>query len=141
METIEVARHAVAEISARFPPIRMVEDPGAPVELSITLPVQQGLKHEVWLGLQNNDELHFSVGYFWLEWFPCTDSNRVRAYIDAVCGFLSGEYRVLEHYRGMKCVKAQLQRPLEDTWETIGTWSTLWPPIPWTKSFKELRND
>ncbi len=137
---MQIARRAVAEIAARFPNLSMVENPKDPVELSITLPIQPGLKQKVWLCLQNNDELHFSVGNFWLEWFPCTDPSRVSAYVDAVCGYLSGEYRVLEHYRGKRCVKAELQCPVAASWRTIGTWSRLWLPIPWGKSFNEVRN-
>jgi predicted N-acyltransferase len=54
-------------IASRFPNLRMAEDQGKPVEISITLPVQPGLKQKVWLCLQNKDELHFQVGHFWLE--------------------------------------------------------------------------
>ena len=93
MDTLQIARQAVAEIAARFPTLNMVENPQEPVELSITLPIQPALKQKVWLCLQNNDELHLSVGHFWLEWLPCTNPDRVRAYIDAVCGYLSGEPR------------------------------------------------
>ena len=140
MDTLQIARQAVAEIAARFPTLNMVENPQEPVDLSITLPIQPGLKQKVWLCLQNNDELHFTVGHFWLQWFPCTNPDRVRAYIDAVCGYLSGEYRVLEHYRGKCCVKAELQVPSAADWETIGATSHLWLPIPWGKSFNEVRN-
>ena len=140
MDNLQIARQAVAEIAFRFPTLNMVEKPKDPVELSITLPIQPGLKQQVWLCLQNNDELHFSVGHFWLEWFPCTNPDRVRAYIDAVCGYLSGEYRVLEHYRGNRCVKAELQAPAAADWETIGTTSHLSLPIPWGKTFNEVRN-
>ena len=140
MDTIKIARQAVADIAARFPTLRMVENPKDPVELSITLPVQPGLKQKVRLCLQNYDELHFSVGNFWLEWFPCTNPDRVREYVKIVCGYLSGEYRVLEHYRGKRCVKAELQAPVAANWKTIATWSRLSLPIPWGKSFNEVRN-
>ena len=95
----------------------MVEEPNAPVELSIRLLVQPGLRHEVWLALQNKDELHFSVGHFWLEWFPCTQPSRASEYVAAVIGFLSGHYRVLEHYRGKRCEKAELQAPRNAGWK------------------------
>ena len=65
---LAVARQAIAEIAARFPSLQMIEEPEAPVELSILIPVQPGLNHKVWLALQNNDGLHLSVGHFWLEW-------------------------------------------------------------------------
>lgn len=139
-DTEKIARQAFANIAARFPQFKMIEDEEAPVEISITIPSQPGLKQEVWLALQNNDELHFSVGSFWLEWFPCTDPIKVQSYIDSVAGFLSGNYRILEHYRGTKCVKAELQQPNSGGWHTIGTWSLLWLPLPWNKTFKEVRN-
>jgi hypothetical protein len=81
------------------------------VEISITMPVQPGLSHKIWLCLQNFDELGFSVGHFYIEFFPCTKPDRVEKYMDAVSGFLSGNYRILEHYRGTKCYWAQLQKP------------------------------
>ena len=140
IDTEQIAEAAFAEIAARFPGLQVIRETDAPVEISLTLPVQPGLAHKVWLCLQNDDELHFSVEHFWLEWFPCTDPSRVRDYVDAVCGYLSGQYRILEHYRGKKCVMAALQAPDGAGWKTIGTWGTPWWPIPWKKTFKEVRN-
>jgi len=137
---LAIALEAFAKIGARFPSLRMLEEPNAPVELSIRLPVQPGLSHEVWLALQNNDELHFSVGHFWLEWFPCTKPSRVSEYVAAVVGFLSGQYRVIEHYRGKRCVKAELQVPISDGWKTIGTWSNLLRFLPLRGSLREVTN-
>jgi hypothetical protein len=133
VDTIAIARDAFGEIANRFPSLRMTEEVGTPVEISIIIPVQPGCGQKIWLCLQNIDELHFSVGHFWLEWFPCTDNARVESYVEAVTG-------VLEHYRGKKCVKAELQAPEGSNWHTVGTWSTLWLPMPWTKGFKEIRN-
>jgi hypothetical protein len=128
-EQIEaIARQAFADISARFPHLEITENLDHPVEISLTLPQQPGMKHQVWLALQNEDELHFSVGHFWLEWFPCTRPERVEQFVESVCGFLSGQYRVIEHNRGQSCFKAELQKPSSQGWETIGTWSRLrWP--------------
>ena len=141
LDTVRIAEHAFAKIAARFPSLRMVRDEAAPVEISITIPVQPGLKHEIWLCLQNGDELHFGVGGFWLESFPCTDPSTVRHYLDAVIGFISGDHRVLEHYRGSTCVFARLQAPCSTGWTTIGTrmigFGLL---IPWRRSVRELRN-
>ena len=106
----------------------MVEEPNEHVEISILLPVQSGLRHAVWLALQNDDELHLSIGSFWCEWFPCTDCATVAAFVDAVCGFLGGTYRILEHHRAASCFKAELQRPCGESWETVATWSKLRVP-------------
>jgi len=140
IDTEAIARSAFAEIAQRFPNLHFAEDEGTPVEVSITAPAQEGLRHKIWLALQNNDELHFSVEHFWLEWFPCTDPQRVKEYISSVVGFLSGDYRIIEHYRGTRCVKAQLQRPTNGGWSTIGTWSRLNLPIPWATTCREVRN-
>jgi hypothetical protein len=136
-----IARRAFSDIAARFPSVQMVEDVGVPVEISIAIPAQPGCNQTVWLCLQNLNELHFSVGSFWLEWFPCTNPQRVDSYVDAVVGYLLGKYRVLEHYRCAKCVKAELQAPEGANWRTLGTWRTLHLPFPWRKTLKEIRNN
>ena len=135
-----IAQKAFSEIFSRFSSLKVTENKDEPVEISYTMNVQSGLKYKVWLSLQNNDELHFSVENFWLEWFPCTKREEVDVYIDAVSGFLSGKYRILEHYRGKKCVKAELQKPGGDSWKTIGTWGVLWLSFPWKKTHREIRN-
>ena len=134
-------RSVFAEIAKRFPSLNMVENHDDPAEISITMPVQPGLSYEVWLCLQNHDELCFSVGHFYIEFFPCTKPDRVEKYVDAVIGFLSGEYRILEHYRGGKCYRAQLQKPQGDHWRTIANWATIWIPPSLKKTVKELRNN
>jgi len=110
------------------------------VDLNMDIPRQTGLNFDVNLNLQNIDELHLSAGHFWLEWFPCTDGGIVSAFREAVCGVLSGEFRILEHYRGKRAIKAELQRPSGQGWQTIGTWSTWSLPIPWRVTTRELRN-
>lgn len=127
-QTETIARQAFAEIAARSPHLMIIENPDDPVQVSLGLPVQPGLKHSVWLGLQNEDELHFSVGHFRLEWFPCTDPGHIEQFVESVCGFLSGRYRIIEYSRGRSCFKAELQRPSRNGWETVGAWSRLcWP--------------
>lgn len=140
MDTLRIARDAVAEIQSRFPSLRIIEDQGVPVDLSFHMPVQPGLKQRVWLALQNRDELSFGVGAFQLEWFPCTDPEKVKGFIEAVAGYVSGHYRVLEHRLGSKCVKAQLQAPDGTAWKTLGTWSTFGLYLPARKTTSELRN-
>ena len=110
------------------------------MEITITMPIQPGLSHKVWLCLQNGDELGFSVGHFYIELFPCTKPDRVEKYMEAVIGFLSGRYRILEHHRGTKCYWDQLQKPEGDRWRTVANWATLWIPFWLRKTTKELRN-
>jgi len=139
-DTEAIARRVFAEIAKRFPLLNMVEERDAPVEISITMPIQPGLSHEVWLCLQNHDELGFSVGHFYIEFFPCTKQDRVEKYVDAVSGFLSGEYRILEHYLGKKCYRAQLQKPDGVRWRAVANWATIFIPPSLKKTVKELRN-
>jgi hypothetical protein len=140
-DTEAIARGAFVVIARRFPSLLMVENHDDPVEISITMPVQPGLSHKIWLCLQNGDELGFSVDrHFYIEFFPCTKPDRVEKYLDAVTGFLSGRYRILEHYRGTKCYWAQLQKPEGGGWHTIANWATIWIPLWFKKTVKELRN-
>lgn len=139
-QTKKIARRAFADIAARFPYLTITESPGDPVEISLYMPLQPGLKHPVWLSFQNEDELHFSVGQFWLEWFPCTNQDRVDQFVESVCGFLSGRYRIIEHSRDRSCFKAELQRPSINGWETVGTWSRLRLPSSQRLVVTELVN-
>lgn len=139
-DTMQIARNVFAKIAEKFPHLKITENKDDPVEISLTITEQTGLKHKVWLCLQNNDELHFSAGHFWLEWFPCTKPEKVETYIDVVTGFLAGNYRILEHYRGKRCIKAELQKPQGNDWQTIGIWRTLSLPFPRKKTYQEIRN-
>lgn len=82
----------------------------------------------------------FGVCRFYCEWFPCAKPEKAEKYLDAVTGFLSGEYRILEHYRGKTCYKAKLQKSEGNRWQTIATWATIWIPLSFKKTVKELRN-
>ena len=136
-----IARAAFNGIRAQFPALTFVEETDAPVEISIVVPVQAGLKFQVWLALQNADELHFSVeGRLWLRWFPCTDPARVAEFVDAVSGLLSGRYRVLEQLRFGRCLKAELQAPEGEGWKTLAGRSFIHLPVPGFRTFREVRN-
>jgi hypothetical protein len=76
-----------------------------------------------------------------VEWFPCTEPENVGRYFDAVSGLLSGEFRILEHWRGSRPVKAQLQRPISGGWESVTTWRDVSAIVPWPKkTFKVVQN-
>jgi hypothetical protein len=128
------------DIQASFPDLSMqlhIEHPH--VDLMMDVPRQDGLAFDVNLNLQD-DELHLSAGSFWLEWFPCGDSDVVGRYREAVTRLLSGQYRIIEHYAGNRVVKAQLQRPDGDAWRTIGTWSNFGAWWPWRRGSRILQN-
>jgi len=72
--------------------------------------------------------MHLNVSHFWVEWFPCTDKECTKRYIDAVSGFLSGEYRVVEYFRGEKYIKSKLQKPQDGKWNDMaGHYGSLFP--------------
>lgn len=137
----EIALLVFREIESAFPNLKITLDLEHPhVEMMLHIPKQEGLVFDVSLNVQNRDELHLNAGSFWQEWFPCTDEAIGKRFIEAVTGLLAGDNRIVEHYRGKKAVKAQLQRPKGADWETIATWSCLHLPIPFRQTTKTLRN-
>jgi hypothetical protein len=61
-------------------------------------------------------------------------------YLDAVAGFLSGRYRILETCRGATCYTARLQKSDGDDWRTIANWATIWIALWSKKTVKESWN-
>ena len=138
----KIALDTFEKIKVSFPHLEMkldLEDPH--VDINMDIKKQRGLDFDVNLNLQNMDELHISASALWVEWFPCTNPEEVEGYMAAVNGVLSGKYRILEHIKDQKAIKAELQRPADDGWETIATWSTVyWPSIK-KKTFNIVQND
>lgn len=127
-------------ISDSFPALKTkIELTHPQVDLIMDILYQPGLKFDMSINLQG-DELHLNAGHFWLEWFPCYESDIAKAFVEAVQGLLSGQYRIIEHYRGKRAVKAELQRPKEGSWETIGTWSRLHFPFLGRHTTQVLQN-
>lgn len=125
----EIALRTFERLREAFPALEMtlVREPEY-VDLEMEIPAQPGLDFEVHLDLQNVDELHVVAGALWVEWFPCTQPGVADLFFEAVSGLLSGRFRIVEHRRGSRPVKAELQRPAGETWETLATWSTFsWP--------------
>ncbi|OPY88314.1 MAG: hypothetical protein A4E71_00525 [Smithella sp. PtaU1.Bin162] len=141
-DTLKIAQDVFARIQKEFPHLSMRIHNDQPVELSMDIPKQEGLNFDIYLNLQNNDELHLMAGnFFWLEWFPCTKGEKVEEYLAAVLGLISGKYRICEHYRGKKAVRAELQVQGKDgKWKTIGAWSKLSLPFPCRKHYQILQN-
>jgi hypothetical protein len=134
----EIASATFERIRAAFPALTMNLDlHPAHVELAMDIPVQRGLSFKVWLDFQNGDELTLSASRFWYEWFPCTDQKIVDKYLEAVFGLISGRFRILEHWRGGRVVKAQLQSPRDDKWKSIATSTNISGIVPWPP--KKLR--
>jgi hypothetical protein len=138
----EIALSTFEKIRAAFPSLTMnlvLDD--SHVDLAMDVPSQPGLAFKMDLNLQNLDELHLSASAFWYEWFPCTNPKKVERYFEAVSGLLSEEFRILEHWRGRRPVKAQLQRPIRGGWESVATWGDVSAIVPWPKkTFKVVQN-
>jgi hypothetical protein len=133
---MDIALDVFRRIQERFPHLTMKLDEKHPhVDAVLEIAHQPGLAFGVSLNLQNRDELHIVAGPIWCEWFPCTSRAKVDQYFDAVVGLIEGKYRILEHRRGTRVVKAELQKPVGSGWETVGRWLTL--SLPWPK--REIR--
>jgi hypothetical protein len=137
----EIALSTFERIRAAFPALAMNLDLYPKnVDLAMGIPAQPGLSFRVHLNLQNLDELHLEASTFGYGWFPCTKPKKVEKYFEAVSGVLSGQFRILEHWRGKQAVKAQLQRPSEAGWKTIATrLDLLFTPWP-AKTFRVVQN-
>ncbi len=130
MSTVEIARETFERIKAANPYLRMeIEEIPQYVELAMNIRRQAGLDFDVYLNLQNDDELHLQFEPFCGAWFPCTEPARVSEYEAAVNGVLSGTYRTKIINRRGSPVKALLQAPSVQEWSTVFSWSKLHLPI------------
>ena len=138
----EIALSTFERIRAAFPALTMKLDLHPEhVDLVMDIPAQPGLSFPVDLNLQNLDELHLVASALWVEWFPCTNLKKVEAYFEAVSGLLSGQFRILEHWRGKRVVRAELQRPDGSVWKTTANFLDISVLIPWPrKTFKVVQN-
>ena len=130
------------EIQRRFPHLGMKFQFNHPeVDLNLDIPKQVGLEFDVNVNLQG-DELHLSAGHFWMEWFPCTNPRVIEKWREAVYGVLSGEFRIIEYYRGRRAVEAELQCPDAQGWKRIARSAhvSFFLPWPWHVTTRELRN-
>ncbi len=137
----EIAHSTFEKLRAAFPALSMEFDlQPAHVDLAVDIPAQAGLSFAVFLNLQNLDELCLEASALGVSWFPCTNPQKVEKYFEAVSGLLSGRFRILQHWRGKRVVKADLQQPTSEGWKTITGCSYLlsvpWPP----KTVKVVQN-
>ncbi len=98
-------------------------DEDVPVEVSMTLPKQGGLKFEIWLCLQNIDELWFSVDdVFTTSRFPCQEV--IGDFRDDLVGFIKGDLRirVISHAKTGKVRSSFLERKDAGEWQVVSTY-------------------
>jgi len=137
----QIALVTFERIQAAFPAFTMNLDlaPGH-VDVAMDIPAQPGLLFKVSLNLQNLDELHLIASALCVEWFPCTEPDRVERYFEAISGLLSGRFRILEHWCGRRSVKAELQAPAGTAWKMVASRSHLLS-VPWPrKRFQVVQN-
>jgi hypothetical protein len=132
-----------AAIQAEFPSLRMNVDLTDPrIDVSVEILRQVGLRFDVYLNLQNDDELHLAAGEaFWSSWFPSSDREVRERYRHAVAGLLAGRNRIVEYRRWGKPVIADLQAPGAGGWETIAHSMHGLLPVSWGARKRILRND
>jgi hypothetical protein len=107
-----------------------------PVELSMDLPKQVGLNYDLWLCLQNSDELWFCVGdLFTCSMFPYSEVKD--KFSDNLRATLSGDYRILIFRREQRSKPAisVLQKESDNGWETVFTHSHTIASIFYMKRF------
>ena len=140
---LDIALSTFEKIRSNFPALSMHLDlHHAHVDAAMDIPAQSGLYFDVHLDFQNGDELTLSASKCWYEWFPCTNPEKVDRYIEAVSGLLSGEFRLVEHWRGRRVVMTQLQRPNGRDWKGVATSFNSSAIIPWPpKTLRIVQNN
>ena len=99
--------------------LELVKEPDAPVELSMIFPKQEKLRSEVWVCLQNLDELWFVVDGYTCSMFPYEDvKDEFESYLRKA---LTGEFRIRKFVRRRdgKVFKSLLQQNMGDHWRTV----------------------
>ena len=126
-------------IRASFPHLNMeLKHNDKQVEMRMHIPRQRRLAFDVNVNLRG-DQLHLRAGACTFRWFPRTSADVVARFREAVQGVLSGNFRIVEHCRLGRPIRAELQKPELHSWQTIGTWSRL--HLPWgKKSMRLLQN-
>jgi hypothetical protein len=126
-------------IRASFPHLNMeLKCNDKQVEMRMHIPRQRRLAFDVDVNLRS-DQLHLRAGPCTFQWFPCTSADVVASFREAVQGVLSGNFRIVEHCRLGRPIRAELQKPELHSWQTIGTWRRLHLPCG-KKSMLVLQN-
>lgn len=133
----------LALLAREFPNVRVeVERDHPHVEAAADIPVQAGVSVPISINLQNADELHLNLGeHFAVGWFPCGRDEVFHRYCEALRGWLSGGYQVVESYIGRKAVSANLQEPVKGGgWKNVTAWGNLAGCLPLPRRKRVMRN-
>ncbi len=116
----KIAADSFKEIQGLFPDLIMnINYNDKNVVLSMNIPKQDGLDFDIYLNLQNEDELHISTSYIWCRLFPADSPELAETFISAVKGLITGNYRILQFIRKGKVYKSFLQQQRNNDWITI----------------------
>ncbi len=118
---IERARHLFVAL-AEAHHLELEWNEKAPVELAAWVRRQPGLDWNLWLNLQNNDEIGIQHQFFYVEWFPADEPEPEQRFVETVDGLLSGAVRLRCSFRRGKSLPylVDFQR------ETAGKWATFY---------------
>jgi hypothetical protein len=97
-----------------------------PIDLELVFDQQPGLVLAVIAQLEG-EELRLQIGkYFSVEWFPCQRQSVQDEFLRAIRGFLGGSARLVEHSKGGRVTKAQLEiRRGDGEWKPAASWRTI----------------
>ena len=143
MQPVAAFNDALQAIRTTFPWLVVREIPDHPqLEALAEFPVQPGLSLPIQVNLQNKDELHLVVSNLWVEWFPCTESKKRHAFVQAVTGLVSGDLEIEESYVLGKAAMATLRkRSHADNQPYLARWSNLLARLPLPRSRRIVRNE
>lgn len=118
----KIAEKKFKEIQNHFPDLTMIiyydyEN----FDLSMDIPIQNGVDFEINLNLQNEDELHISTEYIWCQFFSADSEDLVEKFYESAIGLIKGDYRILQFVKNDTVYKTFLQKPKGEDWETIYT--------------------
>lgn len=89
---------------------------GPAMELAMCVPQQPGLSFELFLGLQNEDELNIGFAEFWSYFFPCEKAWRI-----ASEALATGECRLAIHTQRGRLTKHVLEQFIDGQWGRVYT--------------------
>jgi hypothetical protein len=117
---VERARQLFIESAARHG-LSIEWDETSPAELACSFREQQGLDWDLWLCVQNYDELHIQHDLFTFSWFPADEQKKEAEFTNALEGLISGAFRLKCSYsrRGRRPYSVDLERDAGDQWENV----------------------
>lgn len=124
---VERARRLFVEIADRHG-LSIEWDERSPVELACFLRRQPSLDWDLWLNVQNIDEIGVQHDFFCAEWFPADEPRKESAFIAAVDGLISGDVRLKCHFvrSAAKPYLVDLERHADDSWSSIFRYHRSW---------------